>query len=154
MADYARQGNNIRASRSLAEQVRRIRVARPKRGHAPVIGWHLEGDITYDRDFTPQLVRLEEDDPWQEYKDLIGFDGYLKTGGPITINWRSNDGYLLLGHQVTTAGAGNANRVFLGDPFIVENGTFNGEFILPEIDTISAASTHLAVYALFRKVPV
>lgn len=155
--DYPRR-DAVRAQRARYEAQRRIRTSRPRRGGLPFITWAMEGLITLDRFFLPHPATI---DPLQEgylpeYKQILAIDGWLHAGGDVTISWQGNDDYFYLNHLIVAGGFGNANRIWLDEPFIIENGeTFGAESVRPEIQLEPEyPAANLACYALYEVIPV
>lgn len=158
MADYARPGDHARNARSMAEQMRRQRTGRPRRGHVPSPTWVMEGQITMDRFFPPALITLDpvSEGDYPEYKRIVAVDGWLSIGS-CTINWRANDNYFYEGHAIE----GGTKRVVLDgqggrpEPYIIENGDFGGEFIAPEIaEEPPFDAFHLSCIIIVEVVPI
>ena len=57
MADYARRDDFARFARGQAEQMRRQRTQRPRRGHVKTLTWIMEGEATEDRLFPRRSSR-------------------------------------------------------------------------------------------------
>lgn len=149
MADYARRGDSARDQRNMSEQIRRLRTRRPLRGAVLTETWMMEGDITTDRYFTPRLITIGQGD-YPEFKQIIAFDGWLNTGGPVTVSWGSNTTTIASGHAIS----GGTNRLVLPTPFVIENGIYEGEFIQPSIDIAPASCRNLGLMAIIETVPV
>lgn len=143
MADYARRGDQSRDSRRNAESVRRLRTRRPLRGHVPSPTWVVSGTITTDIYLPPALVAIDPHSggDYPEHKQIIAFDAFLQSG-LVTLNWKSNDGYIYTGHNVESG----TNRLVLDEPFLIENGAFGGEWIQPEIDDATGAANLSCVF--------
>lgn len=145
MADYARPGDQARWARSTAEQVRRLRTRRPLRGTVPAPTFIIEGEITTDIVLPPKLI-VSEGGPYPEFKQIIGFDGWLGTGGPVTISWHSNAGAIYTGHEIN----GGSNPIVLDEPFIVEGR----EWIQIQITAAAPGSYTLSCASIAEMVPI
>ncbi len=146
MAYYARSGDSVRTGRSQAHQMRRQRTLRPRRGGIPAPTFIIAGEVTTDILMPPKLIVSEGGD-YPEFKQIVGFDGWLSIGGPVTVNWYSNSSALLLGHEII----GGSNPVTLAEPFIIEDR----EWIKMEIaDTTAFPCFTLAAAIILEVVPV
>lgn len=114
MADFPRRMDQAQWARNQAEQTRRIRTNRPKNwdDHTPT--FIIPGPITVDLFVPPKLI-IPGTPNHPCYKRILGFDGWLNSGGPVTINWNNNAGVLLAGHEIS----GGSNPVDLPTPFVI-----------------------------------
>ncbi len=156
MSDYSRRGDQAQWMRSISEQVRRSRTARPRRGGVPAPGWAWHGAVTLDTFFPPQLLTIDpvDEGEYPEYKRIVGFDGWL-LGGSVTVTWYSEElgTPIYVGHTIVGAG-GIANRVMLEVPYIIENGSRGGEMIQPLVTAVSGSPEHLTCSFIVETVPV
>lgn len=156
MADYARRGDQAQWMRNQAEQTRRMRTARPRRGGIPAPAFTKEGIITVDRVFAPCLFTVEPDfgSDLPEHKQIVGFDGWLGNGASVTITWASNEGFIHEGHVISGSSGAGGNRVVLDEPFIIENGIYGGEFIQPQITAVEFSPIDLSCIVIIETVPI
>jgi hypothetical protein len=161
MAGSPQRGDSARLARSFSEQLRHLRTARPKRAHVKTLSFIMEGGITLDRVFPPALVTIDPaSSDYPEYKRIVAIDGWLSTGGPVIIDWFSNDGTFYSGHEITTTPG--TNRVLFDglsgrpEPVLIENGdTLGGEFLQPIIsDEPVDTAIHLSCMVIIETVPV
>ncbi len=151
MADYARRGDQARGMRSVQAQVQRLRTRRPRRGHVPVPGWTWFGvvdDLTY---FPPALILLDPagNDEYPEHKQIIGFDGFVLSGGSLTLDWQHvGIATILADHFVE----GPSSRVLLDDPYIVDLAVSDGLLLQPEITDHDGAE-HVSLFYIVETVP-
>lgn len=154
MADYARKGDQARWMSSQSRQTRRLRTARPRRGHVAGPTFIAQGQITMDTFFPPKLVTIDpvSEGDYPEHKQIVAVDGWLSVGGPVMVSWSYNEGYFYEEHEIS----GGSNRIVLPEPFLIENGdTFGGEWIRPVIAEEPAFDCfHIALTPIIETVPV
>lgn len=147
---YTDRPDLARSYRSQSEGLRRVRTRRPLNDNVPTPGWHIEGAITVGRQIGPHLLRIYDDHP--EHKELLGFNAWLLSGGPVVIQWTVNAGVLLESHTISS---GVDNEVLLPEPYIVENGETGGEFLRPVISSVTGTPTApLCLFFYARTVPI
>lgn len=154
-----KRGDIARLARSHAEQLRHLRVQRPKRNHIKTLSFEMEGQITLARFRGPALVTQDPFDVGEapEFKQIIAVDGFLETG-EILISWQHNGGYFCENHAVS----GPRNRVLFDglsgrpEPFIIETEAVDlGEHIRWELTEEPAFPAYNFVgYVIFQTVPV
>ena len=159
MADYAHDADFGRFNRNQAESNRRIRTRRPLNDQVPVLGWHIEGEITATRVFGPYPLRVHVDVP--EHKQLLGFDAWLEGGDSVTINWQAYTlgvGTVdLVAEHVINSGITD-NEVIMPEPFIVSGGGEEGvpskSWIRPVYVEAGAYVPPLCLYMIVQTVPI
>lgn len=147
MAGYSRRPS-ARHERLFRERQRRLRTSRPLNENVPVLGWHLEGEISTDRVLGPTLVRIDPFKP--EHKKVTGFNAWLQTGGPVVLLWQSN--YEELTEH--TINAGPDNEVLLDTPLDIENAEYGGEFLRPVIMEATSPGPPLCLFFYVSVTPI
>lgn len=154
MSDYARRGDQAQWMANQSRQMRRVRTARPLRGGAPSLSWHITGGVTGGMAIGKHPVSLDptEEGEVPEYKTIVGFDGYVVDGGDVTIAWESLDSGIFSPDIELTV---NPNRVLLAEPYIIENEPDQAEWIGPTIIADPIQPTDYIVCALvFNRTPI
>ncbi len=151
MADYARRGEFARATRRQAEQIRRLKTQRPRRGHVKTLTWIMEGEATEDRFFPPALITIDpvSDGDYPEYKQVVAVHGIVE-GGSVTVTWRGNEGIFHTGHVITAGGS----AVTLAEPYIIDNSFSFGDWVFPIITAVDDSPTGLSCALIVETVPI
>lgn len=140
MAPYARR-DAARAAREREAKLHRVRIARPKRGGVPALGFAMYGQITLATTFVKQVLAIDPlgESYLPEHKQIVGVDGWLSVG-EVTVSWTWNDGIFYPDHVITAGEEGASNRIMFDGrsgrptPFIVEiEALLQGEWIRPEV---------------------
>lgn len=145
MALYAQRRDSAGAIVNHARQLNHIRTSRPLRGSTPTPCFQWYGAVNLELAFLPVKVRIDPvgDGDLPEHKAIVAVDAFQFHDVDTVWNWQSSGtpgipaaGYFFEGHVIS---GGDGNRVVFDgqggrpEPFIIENGDYEGQWIRPEI---------------------